>query len=815
MRRLAVALLLLIAVAGGVVLVAGRGAQASPDTITVDSTGDGGDSNTADGVCDDGSGNCTLRAAIEQANADAGTDTIEFDIAGTGPHTISPGSALPTITGPVIIDGTREPDFAGAPIIELDGTSAGGGADGLSITDGSSTVKGLVINRFLGDGIELSGSGGNTIEGNYIGTDVTGTADLGNSRDGVYIESAPTNTIGGTTAGAGNVISGNGWDGVRIYGSTVAGNLVQGNYIGTDVNGTADLGNGGGGVYIEDAPNNTIGGTAASAGNVISGNNYDGVCIQGSGATANVVQGNYIGTDVSGTADLGNSNYGVEINGSPTNTIGGMTAGERNVISGNDGYGVYVAGSSATGNQVLGNYIGTDVTGSADLGNSMSGVLILDAPSNTIGGTAVGAGNVVSGNGDNGVYIAGSSATGNQVLGNFVGTDVTGTADLGNSPGGVYIQASGNTIGGTTATARNVISGNVIGVFIGSPVTGNQVLGNFIGTDITGTAALGNSAGVQISEAPKNTIGGTAAGARNVISGNGVGIYIGGSDATGNQVLGNFVGTDVTGTADLGNWAGGVQIDNAPSNTIGGTAVGAGNVISGNGQNGVYIARSSATGNQVQGNYIGTDVTGTAGLGNSLGGVYIDRGPGNTIGGTAAGAGNAIAYNNEDGVRVDGAITIGNTISGNSIHSNGGKGIENVNGGNTELAPPIIDSVGSASGHTDPKCNPCTVEVFSDDEDEGRIYHGSTATNDDATGTWAYPGAVTGPNITATITDASGNTSEFSALLPLSPPVGGIAELPGVSGSSGRNYVVIAGLAAAALVAVSAGGWYARRRWVR
>ena len=115
----------------------------------------------------------------------------------------------------------------------------------------------------------------------------------------------------------------------------------------------------------------------------------------------------------------------------------------------------------------------------------------------------------------------------------------------------------------------------------------------------------------------------------------------------------------------------------------------------------------------------------------------------------------------DPGIQVGGTSATGNTISTNSIHSNHGEGIELVRGGNTELPAPIVDSVGgSVSGHSEPVCYPCTVEVFSDYEDEGRIYHGSTSTNDD--GTWTYPGAVTGPNVTATITDASGNTSEFS-----------------------------------------------------
>jgi hypothetical protein len=119
---------------------------------------------------------------------------------------------------------------------------------------------------------------------------------------------------------------------------------------------------------------------------------------------------------------------------------------------------------------------------------------------------------------------------------------------------------------------------------------------------------------------------------------------------------------------------------------------------------------------------------------------------------------------------VDGGTAMGNTIRGNSMYSNGGKAIEDINGGNSELARPLIDSVGSASGHAVPKCYPCTVEIFSDDDGEGRIYHGSATTNDVATGTWSYLGSVVGPNITATITDASGNTSEFSAPVPYSPP---------------------------------------------
>jgi hypothetical protein len=239
---------------------------------------------------------------------------------------------------------------------------------------------------------------------------------------------------------------------------------------------------------------------------------------------------------------------------------------------------------------------------------------------------------------------------------------------------------------------------------------------------------------------------------------------------------------------------------------------------------GVEISGTGASGNLVSGNSIRAvpipSPTPPAPTPTPTGnpGVLIRQGAhNNTIGGTATGQGNTIAHTYDHGVRVDGADTNGNTIRGNSIHSNVGKGIDNINLGNTELAPPIIDSVGGfVSGHTNPRCYPCTVEVFSDNEDEGRTYHGSTTTNNDPTGTWVYTGAVTGPYITATVTDAGGNTSEFSAPVAYTPPaVGGIAELPDVPDSSRPNHIVLLTLGASALVALTAGAWHARRRWLR
>ena len=289
------------------------------------------------------SGPGSLRQAILDANALGGTDTIAFNITTTDPgyitstdsFRIQPLSALPTITDPVIIDGYTQPGASpntngpGLGLntvlkIELDGTNVGATfGHGLHLASGS-TVRGLAINRFSGDGIFLTASG-NIIEGNFIGTNVVGTLDLGNAEDGVDIR-ASNNTVGGLAAGARNVISGNGARGVVIQ--VGSGSLVLGNLIGTDASGMVDLGNTQEGVVIRGVPRNTIGGTSANARNIISGNR-GGVLIKNipafpccNNATGNLVQGNFIGTTVDGNAALGNST-GVAIAAS-NNTIGGI-----------------------------------------------------------------------------------------------------------------------------------------------------------------------------------------------------------------------------------------------------------------------------------------------------------------------------------------------------------------------------------------------------------------------------------------------------------------------------------------------------------
>jgi parallel beta-helix repeat protein len=230
----------------------------------------------------------SFRRFLDNANAIAGVQTTRFNIPTTDPnytasplaYVIQPLSTLPEITDPTIIDGTTQPDFAATPIVVLDGTQAGAGVSGLWISGGGSTVRGLVVHQFTLNGIHVTGTGGNTIEGTYIGIDVTGLLDRGNGAHGIHIDSdTGANTIGGLIVAQRNVISGNGANGIFLQASST--NIVRGNYIGTDKNGAPNLGNGGHGILIDAGDDNAIGGTAVGEANLISGNGGSGVAVTG------------------------------------------------------------------------------------------------------------------------------------------------------------------------------------------------------------------------------------------------------------------------------------------------------------------------------------------------------------------------------------------------------------------------------------------------------------------------------------------------------------------------------------------------------
>ncbi len=664
-----------------------RTATAS-STFLVDSAGDAGDATPGDGICDTGGGVCTLRAAIQESNALAGADTIDFGI-NTGSVTIAPLSPLPIITDKVKIDASTQPGWAFVPIVEIRGDSAGAGADGLELAANNSVIRGLVINRFSGRGVHLL-SDGNQVSRCYIGVSLNGASDEGNTLGGVFINNSSSNTIGGTTPSDAdsNVISGNDAEGVYVSGGT--GNVIVDNAIGTNPSTSAAIPNSLTGVYVGNPATGTLIQT-----NVISGNGNGGIYVDAMTSGTTIVN-NAVGTDRFGASAVGNAAFGISIYSSG-NVIGTSGAvGAFNVISGNAGVGLGISSSGATGNVVRGNRVGTNLSGTSAIANSGDGITITGASGNTIGGSAVDQGNVISGNAGWGVNLSDAGADLNTIAGNKIGTNSQGTGSLPNF-GGIRVMSSDDTIGGSTNSAGNVIAGNTSeNLRIGSlfnAVTSIDVFHNFIGTDAFGSAGLGGK---------------------------------------------------------------GVIIERSQANL--GSPGGAGNnVIAGNSTNGITILGSGADENVIMGNRIGISAYGNP-LGNQGHGVLISSGLGDDLGDVFNTGNNIIAFNTLDGVRVDGASTNGELIIGNSIYANGGKGIETINSGNAELAPPTITSVGASIDGT--ACPSCDVSLYSDTAAQGRVYEGSTTATPG--GTWSLTTSIAGPHLTATATDSIVGTSEFS-----------------------------------------------------
>jgi CSLREA domain-containing protein len=496
-------------------------------TFTVNSTND-----IYDGACD--LTHCSLREAIIKAITTPGVSTIKFNIGGGGAQTIHPTSALPAITIPMIIDGTTQPGYVSAPLIEIDGSTAGAGAvDGIRLEGGGSTVKGLVINRFSGNGIRIVAPGGNKIYSNYIGTDVTGSIAMGNQQNGILID-GDGNHIGGDSITQGNVISANQQDGVLV--ASGGKDYVQGNLIGLNAAGTAPLGNAGNGVEVT-TDLTQIGGQDVKLRNVISANGKDGVKIHG---WTDRVWGNYIGLDITGLVDLGNGENGVNVVGGDTIEIGGEEGAARNVISGNQLLGVKIDQDS-TNVQVHGNLIGTDKNGTAALKNVKSGIAI-SGTNHQIGNSIAGSRNLISGNGGAGISVR-APATGIKIQNNYIGTNLSGNAALGNDIGieiGLTNGAYDVLIGGDPNTEGNLISGNAEdGLLLYNNAT---VRGNKIGTDESGSAALGNGGDGILSKGDNNLIGGN--GFNNTIAFNGrhgVAVITESGSATGNKITWNSI----------------------------------------------------------------------------------------------------------------------------------------------------------------------------------------------------------------------------------------------------------------------------------
>jgi len=431
------------------------------------------------------SGPGSFRQALSDANNNAGVDTIEFNISGAPPFTINLASALPPVNETATIDGTTQPGFINKPVVVLNGTAAAS-ATGLTLNAVGTTVRGLVIRSFAKYGVEMLGGGQHTIQTCFIGTDANGTTAQTNTLGGIYVCSS-NNLIGGTGPITRNVISGNSQAGVYLTGTTTRGNHIEGNFIGVDATGTNKLGNGFAGIWVTNAPLNFIGSASAGGGNVIADNFFQGIYIQGTGAISNAILGNLIGTDFTGTKALGNTNgHGVVIDQAPATLVGQAASGVGNLISGNV-VGILISGIGASNCVVQGNLIGTDITGTSALGNSGDGVAVMGAAGVLIGGTSAFARNVISGNGSFPLFRPGISLSNSYaatIQGNQIGTKSDGLGALGNFAHGIdLISATNTTIGGATATAGNVIANAVDPVRSGIRLrsgAGNIILGNSI-----------------------------------------------------------------------------------------------------------------------------------------------------------------------------------------------------------------------------------------------------------------------------------------------------------------------------------------------
>lgn len=459
---------------------------------------------------------------------------------------------------------------------------------------------------------------------------------------------------------------------------------------------------------------NVIGGLTPGAGVLLAGNGLDNrnagaIRITGAQAVGNLIAGNYIGLSENGMTPNGNR-YGVVIEHlASDNLIGSLEESGRNLISGNEGYGVIIS-SGANHNQVAGNYIGPDSTGNSGPGNQLGGILVTGgAHNNLLGGDDLDQGNLISGNQGPGVALRDPDVTANTVNGNLIGTNASGRYPLGNGGDGIRLTegAHDNLIGGPESHSGNLVSGNAgSGICLrGDGVTGNLVTANWIGLSLSGYGAIGNGwsdgDGILLdSGAHRNTIGGLDESSRNVVSGNfRFGIHLDGAGTDNNQVVGNFVGVNATGTSSLGNACGVVISGGAQYNTVGGLESLFGNIISGNRADdfpygaGVLIYGSRTDFNTISANIIGLDVTGYRPRRNGTAGVIIGGGAQyNLVGGDNISDGNIISGNGIDepvdgraaGIHIFGVSTrynrvvsnfIGLSLENSEIIGNNGHGI--------------------------------------------------------------------------------------------------------------------------------------------
>ncbi|MBL9128294.1 MAG: right-handed parallel beta-helix repeat-containing protein, partial [Verrucomicrobiales bacterium] len=639
-------------------------------------------------------------------------------------------------------------------------------------------------------GIVIERSHCNLVQGNSIGVAADGTTPRGNTGSGVAILESYGNRI------LDNLISGNGEftaEGI-LLGILSGDALIQGNRIGTDISGTFAIPNLDDGIAVGSSSKSVlIGGPLPLQRNLVSGNRGSGIRTLGEAVR---IVGNYIGTDARGTTRLPNRDNGVELAGALPAVVGGPRTGEGNLISGNHRAGITI---TTHGHRVAGNIIGLDAAGSLVLSNGAGGITLTAARGNDIGGTTPEERNVISGNLGSGISLA-LGASLNRVRGNFIGTDASGTLARSNSLSGISLAntSSDNTLGGLAVGEGNLISGNGFdGVTASGSAARNRILGNILGADVGGSSGLGNRLGISLFQnATATHVEG------NQISGNrGSGIQLTQTNAPGATVTANLIETDASGTNALPNGGDGILVFHSPANTLGPD-----NLIGGNAGSGIDISRTNAFGNIVAGNVIGLGSDLATVVPNNRNGVTVFDASLNRIGGTAPSDANTIGRNLGHGVQIfaDAArpesSPVGNSILGNLFLPGGGRDIdlggaaEGTGDGATPNDPldadvgpnlfqnhPILDSATPTrvSGALD--AAPSTqhrVEFFARPPtptlDPLPVFLGAAVVTTDSLGhadlSLAVSGLPVGRLVSATATDALGNTSEFSPELPVTDP---------------------------------------------
>ncbi|MEM6802263.1 MAG: NosD domain-containing protein [Bacteroidota bacterium] len=486
----------------------------------------------------------SLREAITLANANPGADIINFDFGVAGVKTITLLSELPDIIDQLFIDGSSDPFYAGVPLVEI---NANGLDNGLEILNGGdfSHIHALIVNNATfnngSKGIEIVFTNDVKITGCYLGTDATGTAAIPNTQAGVYVYFADRVTIGGTGPNEGNLISGNGNYGIYCWFANDV--MIYGNKVGTDLNGTSSIPNVQG-AFLWFCRRGLIGGNTAAQRNLFSGNTGNGIFLHYEGQ--HKIYGNYVGTDISGTLALPNGS-GINVT-ADSNEIGGILAGQGNLISGNASDGLRISNPNGIGNSVKGNLIGTDPTGTLALPNQRSGITHNNVARTIIGGPTAAERNIISGNGRDGISISNSDST--YIYGNYIGTDISGANPLPNQMHGIQQSTVFHTfIGNGTAAGANVISANAgNGIFVSSSSTTPSIDSviikyNYIGTDPTGLLNLANTQhGIFITNGSQGNLVGGHSSQGNIIANNLLGgVHINGAPTTENQILGNHI----------------------------------------------------------------------------------------------------------------------------------------------------------------------------------------------------------------------------------------------------------------------------------